>query len=127
MPPVVAIPVNVPATVDAPKFKLSDLIAALPALLSATVPSSRFACVDKLILAADVNVLPLAAVSTPLSVMSPVVDVADSAPPTLDAPKFSAADSMLAVPVPVVFNETGPLNAFALAKVMLWPAAEVVK
>src|SRR5271167_1941145 len=89
---------------------------------------NTFPCVPKLMLPAELNELPVAAVKTPLSVISPVIAVPASVPPTVDVPKFNAAASMVAVPVPVVFSETAPLKVFpALPKLMVWSAAEVVK
>ena len=79
---------------------------------------NTFACVPKLMLPAEVKELPVAAVRTPLSVMS-VSEVAVSVPPTVDVPRLSAAASMVAVPVPVVLSETAPVKVFpALPRVM---------
>src|SRR5260370_133892 len=125
-PPVAAVPVNTPPTFDAAKFKLVEVTAALPALLRATAPVRLLVCVDRSIVVADAKVLMLASVSTPLSVIAPIVDVAVSGPPTVDVPRFSAAASMIAAPVPV-FNETGQLKIFpALARVIVC-VPEVVK
>ncbi|MGC1523112.1 MAG: hypothetical protein WA803_16340, partial [Steroidobacteraceae bacterium] len=89
-------------------------------------PPKLFACVNRLILPADAKLL-VVAVNTPLSVMPPV-PVAVNVPPTLEVPRFSAAASMVALPVaPVVFRDTAPLNVFAAPKVMVSSAVEVVK
>src|SRR5258708_25535466 len=90
-PPVAATPVNTPPTFDAAKFKLVEFTAALPALFRATAPVRLLVCVDKSIVLADVKVLVLASVSTPLSVIAPVVEVAVRAPPTFEVPRFKLA------------------------------------
>lgn len=127
-PPVVAVAVNAPPTVEAPKFKLEDEIAAFPALFNTTTPPRALEDVDRSIVLADVKLLPLASANAPLSVIAPVVEVAVNGPPTVEAPKFSAAAKIVAAPVPKVFNETGPVNRLpAVPKVMAWLAAEVVK
>src|SRR5258708_12942400 len=91
-----------------------------PASLSAKLPvppvktkvgaGNTFACVPKLMLPAEVNKLPVAAVNTPLSVMSPVTDVAVSVPPTVEAPKFKLEDEIAAFPA--LFNTTTPPTIF---------------
>src|SRR5258708_19132747 len=95
-----------------------------PASLSAKLPlvpkvkvgaGNTFACVPKLMFPAEVNELPVAAVRTPLSVMSPDADVADSAPPTVEAPRFKLADLIDAAPVPSVLSATAPAKIFAFA------------
>src|SRR5258708_4010139 len=69
---------------------------------------NTFACVPKLMLPAEVKELPVAAVNTPLSVMSPVTDVADSVPPTLDAAKFKLVDFTAALPA--LLRATAPVR-----------------
>jgi hypothetical protein len=123
IPPVAAVPVSVPPTLDAPKFNAAASMAAVPVpvVLSETAPAKLLACVARLMLwfAVWVVKLPPPAVIAPLSAIPPVVAVPVSVPPTLDAPKFNAAASMVAVPVPVVLSETAPVKVFpALPRVM---------
>src|SRR5258708_37077797 len=128
MPPVTEVADSVPPTLDAAKFKLVEFTAALPALLRATAPVRLLVCVDKSIVLADVKLLALASVSTPLSVIAPVVELAVRAAPTFDAPRFKLAELIDAAPVPVVFNETAPAKLLAcVARLMLWLAVWVVK
>ena len=128
IPPVVAVAVNAPPTVEAPKFKLEDEIAAAPALFNTTTPPRVLEEVDRSIVLADVKLLPLASANTPLSVIAPVVEVAVNGPPTVEAPKFSVPANMVAAPDPEVLKETAPVNRLPLVpKVMAWLAAEVVK
>ena len=110
MSPTVEVAVSVPATVEAAKFKLVDVIAAFPTLLRATGPLRTFVDVDRSMFAADVKLLAAASVSTPLCVMSPTVVVAVSGPPTLEVPRFKLADLIAAAPVPVVVSSTGPVK-----------------
>src|SRR5260221_634344 len=122
-PPVAAVPVNTPPTLEVPRFKLAELIdaAPVPVVLSETAPAKLLACVARLMLwlAVWVVKLPPPAVIAPLSAIPPVVAVPVSVPPTLDAPKFNAAASMVAAPVPVVLSETAPVKVFpALPRVM---------
>ena len=120
--PVSEISVMLPGTVTAADSVIgpASLSAKLPLAPKAKVGAGNaFACVPKLMLPAEVKVLPVAAVKIPLSVMSPVADVAVSAPPMFDVPKFKTFDRMVAVPVPVVLSETAPVKVFpALPSVM---------
>src|SRR5271157_5655904 len=132
IPPVIAVPVSVPPTLDVPKFNAAASMVAVPvpAVFSETAPLKVLAGVARLMfwLAAWVVKLPLPAVIVPLCVIPPVVAVPASVPPTVDVPKFNAAASMVAVPVPVVFSETAPLKVLAgVARLMFWLAAWVVK
>src|SRR5258707_181187 len=96
--------------------------AILPASLSAKLPlvpkvkvgtGNTFACVPKLMFPAEVNELPVAAVNTPLSVMSPVTDVADSVPPTLEVPRFKLVDFTAALPA--LLRATAPVRLLVCA------------
>src|SRR5271167_1588719 len=126
----IAVPVSVPPTVDAPKFKLDDSTAALPGLLSTIAPVKRLLFVERSMVLAEVKLLALASVSTPLSIRLPPaeVDEAVSTPPTLEVPRFKLAELIDAVPVPVVFSETGPVKLLAcVARSMFWLAVWAVK
>src|SRR5271169_5573221 len=130
--PVIAVPASVPPTVDVPKFNAAASMVAVPVpvVFSETAPLKVLAGVARLMfwLAAWVVKLPLPAVIAPLCVIPPVIAVPASVPPTVDVPKFNAAASMVAVPVPVVFSETAPLKVLAgVARLMFWLAAWVVK
>src|SRR5258708_11940073 len=108
-----------------------------PAPLSAKLPlvpkvkvgaGNTFACVPKLMLPAEVNKLPVAAVNTPLSVISPVTDVADNAPPTVDVPRFKLAELIDAAPVPSVLSATAPVKLLVcVARLMLWLPVRALK
>src|SRR5258707_4562754 len=70
----------------------------------------------------------LAAVSTPLSVIAAVGEVAVRVPPTVDVPRFKLAALIDAAPVPLVFNETGPVKLLAwVARLMLWLTVRALK
>ena len=81
-----------------------------------TVPPSTFVDVDRSMLPAEVKVLPPVALKMPLSVMLPVVEVAASVPPTVDAPRFKLVPLIAAFPVPLVFSDTAPV------KLLVWVA-----
>ena len=135
--PAVAVMVAPTVCVIAPVSEISVMlpgtvivgIAIAPSSLSPRLPvaplkvkigaGNTFACVPKLMLPAEVKLL-VGAVKTPLSVMPPaLVAVAANVPPTLDVPRLSVAASMVALPVPAVFNETAPVKVFpALPSVM---------
>src|SRR5258708_22799533 len=128
MPPVTEVADSVPPTLDAAKFKLVEFTAALPALLRATAPVRLLVFVDKSIVLADVKLLALASVRTPLSVIAPVVQPAVKAPPTFEVPRFILAELIDAAPVPLVFNETGPVKLLAsVARSMPWLAVRALK
>jgi len=85
-------------------------------------------CVDKSIVLAEVKLLVLATVSTPLSVTAPVVEVAVRPPPTFEVPRFKLAEPIDAAPVPLVFNETAPVKLLAwVARLMPWLAVRALK
>src|SRR5271168_526650 len=115
----------VAAIVMAPAFWNARL--PLAPVKANVAPGRLFAWVDRSMLPAEVKLL-AGAFNTPLCVMSPLTEAAVSEPPTVDAPRFSDADSIAAAPVPEVLNDTGPLNAFPeLVRVMAWLAVEAVK
>jgi hypothetical protein len=110
MSPVDEVAASVPPTVEAPKVKLLDAIAALPGALSDTGPVNALVEVARLMLPADVKLLPAASVRIPLCVMSPTVVAADNAPPTLEVPRFKFLEVIAATPVPSVLSATAPLK-----------------
>jgi hypothetical protein len=110
MSPTVEVAVSVPATVEAAKFKLVDVIAAFPTLVRATGPVRAFVEVDRSMFPADVKLLAAASVSTPLWLIPPTVEVAVRGPPTLEVPRFKVCELTPAAPVPVVVSRTGPVK-----------------
>src|SRR5271163_4748546 len=123
MPPDDAVAASVPPTVEAPKIKLAVAIAALPAAFSDTGPLNALVEVARLMFAAELKLLPAVSVRTPLCVILPAVEVANNAPPTPEVPRFKLAELIDAVPVPVVFSETGPVKSLAcVPRLMFWLA-----